>query len=135
MSATNPFPTPPALATTPGAAGPDDVPVTPPACAPIPTFGGAAADPKLSVEWWENAEITATDIDTTNNSDVDDDNESEMDAHTPPTHDDRDRTATPPTDAGGTEGGRQGSSAPLVDASAGDGPSATVTAPTHSTLT
>ncbi|WP_049937357.1 hypothetical protein [Haloplanus natans] len=135
MLATNPFPTPPVLATTPAATGPDDVPITPPACAPIPTFGETAADPKLSAEWRKTAEITAIDIDTTNNSDVDDDNESEMDAHTPPTHDDRDRTAIPPTDAGGAEGGRQGSSSPLSDASAGDGPSVTVTAPTHSTLT
>lgn len=93
------------------------------------------ATPKLSADRGENAEIAAIDIDTTNNSDVDDDNESEMDAHTPPTHDDRDRTATPPTDADGAARGRQGSPAPLADTPAGDGPSAAVTVPTDSTLT
>jgi hypothetical protein len=93
------------------------------------------ATPKLSADRGENAEIAAIDTGTTNNSDVDDDNESEMDAHTPPTHDDRDRTATPPTDATGAERGRQGTPAPLADTPAGDGPSAAVTAPTHSPLT
>lgn len=136
MPATNPFPTPPALATATAALGPDDVPITPPAAAaPSPTFCGPTSDPKLSADRGENTEITAIDIDTTNNSDVDDDNESEMDAHTPPTPDDRDRTATPPTDADGAERGRQGSPAPLADTPAGDGPSAAVTAPTDSTLT
>ena len=136
MSATTPLPMPPALATATAAPGPDDVPITPPAgVAPNPTFCEMTVTPKLSAERGENTEITAIDIDTTNNSDVDHDNESEMDAHTPPTHDDRYRTATPPTDTGGAERGRQGPPAPLADASAGDGPSATVTAPLHSTLT
>jgi hypothetical protein len=58
-----------------------------------------------------------------------------MDAHTPPTHDDRDRTATPPIDADGAERGRQDPPAPLADTPAGDGPSAAVTAPTYPTLT
>ena len=128
MPETNPFPTPPAVTTV---ARSDDVPITPPAgAAPSPTLCGPTSDPKLSADRGENAEITAIDTDTTNNSDVDDDNESEMDAHTPPTHDDRDRTTTPPTDAGGAERGRPSSPAP-----AGDGPSAAVTAPTYSTLT
>jgi len=136
MPDTNPSSTPPPVAPTGTTAGPDDVTTTPTADdAAIRAFGGTASEPKLSAERGENAEITATDTDTTNNSDVDDDNESEMDAHNPPTHDDRNRTATPPTQAGGAERGRQESPASRVDASTGDGPSATVTAPTHSTLT
>jgi hypothetical protein len=94
-----------------------------------------AATPKLSADRGEDAEIAAIDIDTTNTTDVDDDNESEMDAHTPPTHDDRDRTARSPTDASGAERGRQDPPAPLADTPAGDGPSAAVTAPTYPTLT
>ena len=92
------------------------------------------ATPKLSADRGENAEIAAIDIDTTNNSDVDDDNESEMDAHTPPTYDGCNRTATAPTDAAGTVR-RHRSPAPFADTPAGDGPSAAVTVPTDSTLT
>lgn len=141
MSDTNPSSTPPPAALTGTTAGPDDVTTTPTDDdAAIRAFGGTAPDPKLSAEREQNAEITAIDTDTTNNSDVDEDTESEMNAHIPPTHDDRNRTATPPTQAGGAERGRQESPAsrartPFTTASAGDGPSATVTAPTHSTLT